>query len=115
MQAGGGYSRTWNSIRNSTVAVLLQFISLLVGFFSRKIFLDYLGTEVLGLEFNDGDQRRGHLALSLALSLSVLLAEGKLAARKAEGHGQQRDGGKKMPHSVFCSACVLGRRWARNC
>ena len=31
------------------MAVLLQFISLLVGFFSRKIFLDYLGTEVLGL------------------------------------------------------------------
>ena len=49
MQSGGGYTRTWNSIRNSTVAVLLQFISLLVGFFSRKIFLDYLGTEVLGL------------------------------------------------------------------
>ena len=49
MQASGGYTRTWNSIRNSTVAVLLQFISLLVGFFSRKIFLDYLGTEVLGL------------------------------------------------------------------
>ncbi|MBO4844111.1 MAG: sugar transporter [Bacteroidales bacterium] len=49
MQTGGGYTRTWNSIRNSTVAVLLQFVSLLVGFFSRKIFLDYLGTEVLGL------------------------------------------------------------------
>lgn len=49
MQSSGGYTRTWNSIRNSTVAVLLQFISLLVGFFSRKIFLDYLGTEVLGL------------------------------------------------------------------
>ena len=49
MQAGGGYTRTKNSIRNSTVALLLQFISLLVGFFSRKIFLDYLGTEVLGL------------------------------------------------------------------
>lgn len=46
---GGGYTRTWNSIRNSTVAVLLQFVSLLLGFFSRKIFFDYLGTEVLGL------------------------------------------------------------------
>ena len=31
------------------MALLLQFISLLLGFFSRKIFLDYLGTEVLGL------------------------------------------------------------------
>ena len=49
MHSGGGYTRTWNSIRNSTVAVLLQFISLLIGFFSRKIFLDYLGTEVMGL------------------------------------------------------------------
>lgn len=49
MHSSGGYTRTWNSIRNSTVAVLLQFISLLIGFFSRKIFLDYLGTEVMGL------------------------------------------------------------------
>ena len=49
MQSGGGYTRTWNSVKNSTVALLLQFVSLLVGFFSRKIFLDYLGTEVLGL------------------------------------------------------------------
>ncbi len=49
MHSNTGYSRTWNSIRNSTVALLLQFVSLLVGFFSRKIFLDYLGPELLGL------------------------------------------------------------------
>ena len=41
--------RTKNSIRNSVVAVLFQIIALLIGFFSRKIFIDYLGTEVLGL------------------------------------------------------------------
>ena len=46
---GGGYTRTKNSIRNSVVAVLFQVISLTIGFFSRKIFIDYLGTEVLGL------------------------------------------------------------------
>ena len=46
---GGGFTRTKNSIRNSVVAVLLQFIALFIGFFSRKIFIDYLGTEVLGL------------------------------------------------------------------
>lgn len=44
-----GYERTRKGIRNSFVAVAVQFVSLLVGFFSRKIFLDYLGTEVLGL------------------------------------------------------------------
>ena len=46
---GGGYIRTKNSIRNSVVAVLFQVIALTIGFFSRKIFIDYLGTEVLGL------------------------------------------------------------------
>ena len=50
MNSGGrGYTRTKNSIRNSVVAVLFQVIALTVGFFSRKIFIDYLGTEVLGL------------------------------------------------------------------
>lgn len=45
----GNYDRTRKSIRNSFVAIVVQIVSLLVGFFSRKIFLDYLGTEVLGL------------------------------------------------------------------
>jgi len=44
-----GYERTRKGVRNSFVAVAVQVVSLLVGFFSRKIFLDYLGTEVLGL------------------------------------------------------------------
>lgn len=43
------YQRTRNSLRNSFVAVGLQILSLLVGFWSRRIFLNYLGTEVLGL------------------------------------------------------------------
>lgn len=45
----GDYARTRKSIRNSLVAICIQIISLLVGFWSRKVFLDYLGTEVLGL------------------------------------------------------------------
>ena len=49
MQSSGGYTRTKNSIRNSVVAVLFQVIALIIGFFSRKIFINYLGTEVLGL------------------------------------------------------------------
>lgn len=46
---GGNYQRTKKGMRNSIVAVMVQIVSLLLGFFSRKIFLDYLGTEVLGL------------------------------------------------------------------
>ncbi len=49
MEYSGSYARTRNSLRNSFVAVGLQLISLLIGFWSRRIFLNHLGTEVLGL------------------------------------------------------------------
>ena len=42
-------SRTSKSIKNSSVALVFYFINLVLQFFSRKIFLDYLGAEVLGL------------------------------------------------------------------
>lgn len=42
-------SRTKNSIRNSTVAMCTYLINLVLQFYSRKIFLDSLGTEILGL------------------------------------------------------------------
>lgn len=42
-------SRTAKSIRNSSVALVFYFINLVLQFFSRKIFLDCLGTEILGL------------------------------------------------------------------
>lgn len=42
-------SRTAKSIKNAKVALLFYFINLVLQFFSRKIFLDYLGAEVLGL------------------------------------------------------------------
>lgn len=42
-------SRTAKSIRNVKVALLFYFLNLILQFFSRKIFLDYLGSEVLGL------------------------------------------------------------------
>ena len=49
MSGSQDYLRTKKSLRNSVVALSLQIVTLLVGFFSRKIFLDYLGTEILGL------------------------------------------------------------------
>lgn len=42
-------SRTAKSIKNSSVALAMFFGNFVLQFFSRKIFLDYLGTEVLGL------------------------------------------------------------------
>lgn len=42
-------SRTAKSLKNSVVALLFYFINLGLQFFSRKIFLEHLGAEVLGL------------------------------------------------------------------
>lgn len=42
-------SRTKKSIKNSIVALSFYTVNLILQFFSRKIFLDYLGTEILGL------------------------------------------------------------------
>lgn len=42
-------SRTSKSIKNSAVALFFYLINLILQFYSRRIFLDCLGTEVLGL------------------------------------------------------------------
>lgn len=42
-------SRTYKTLRNSSVALLLFFFELILNFVSRKVFLDYLGTEILGI------------------------------------------------------------------
>lgn len=42
-------SRTTKSIKNSSIALIVNFLSLGINFFSRKIFLDYLGADILGL------------------------------------------------------------------
>lgn len=42
-------SRTSKSILNAKVALLFYFLNIIIQFFSRKIFLDYLGSEILGL------------------------------------------------------------------
>ena len=42
-------SRTAKSIINVKVAIIFYFLNLTLQFFSRKVFFDYLGSEVLGL------------------------------------------------------------------
>ena len=41
--------RAKNSIRNAVVSTSFHLVLLGLGFFSRKIFFDYLGSEILGL------------------------------------------------------------------
>lgn len=42
-------SRTSKSIKNSIISLIFYFVNLIIQFFARKIFLEYLGTEILGL------------------------------------------------------------------
>lgn len=42
-------SRTIKSIKNSKIALVFYFLNLVLSFVSRKVFIDYLGTEILGL------------------------------------------------------------------
>ena len=44
-----GNSRTKKSLLNSSVSLTFQVLNILIQFVSRKVFLDYLGTEILGL------------------------------------------------------------------
>ena len=43
-------SRTTKSIKNAEVSIIYYTLNLIVGFWSRKVFYDYLGSEVLGLD-----------------------------------------------------------------
>lgn len=44
-----GTSRTSKAIKNSVVSLTFYFVSIVVQFVARKVFLEYLGTEILGL------------------------------------------------------------------
>ena len=48
-------SRTKRTIQNSTTSLTLFLIQVFVGFYSRKIFLDALGDELLGLNTTLGN------------------------------------------------------------
>ena len=48
-------SRTKRTIQNSKVSLILFVIQIFVGFYSRKVFLDYLGDEILGLNTTLGN------------------------------------------------------------
>ena len=43
-------SRTLKSLRNAQVSMFYYVLQLILGFWSRKVFLDYLGADILGLD-----------------------------------------------------------------
>ena len=48
-ETDNSYKRTRNSLKNSSVAFLLQVAAMLLGFFARRIFIQQLGVELMGL------------------------------------------------------------------
>lgn len=44
-----GETRTSKSLKNAQIALIFYFLQLILSFFSRKAFFDYLGSEILGL------------------------------------------------------------------
>ena len=43
-------SRTAKSLKNAQVSFFYYVVFMILGFWSRKVFFDYLGSEVVGLE-----------------------------------------------------------------
>lgn len=74
-------SRTKKSIRNSIVALMMYFVNLILQFISRKVFLDYLGTEILGLNTTVNNFLQflnlAELGIGVAVSFSLYSALAK--------------------------------------
>ena len=68
-------SRTKRTIQNSKVSLILFVIQILVGFYSSKIFLDYLGDEVIGLNTTLGNilsfLNLAELGIGIAMATSL--------------------------------------------
>lgn len=68
-------SRTKRTIQNSKVSLILFVIQIFVGFYSRKIFLDYLGDEVIGLNTTLGNilsfLNLAELGIGIAMATSL--------------------------------------------
>lgn len=68
-------SRTKRTIQNSKVSLVLFVIQIFVGFYSRKIFLDYLGDEVIGLNTTLGNilsfLNLAELGIGIAMATSL--------------------------------------------
>lgn len=71
----GKATRTKRTIQNSRMSLLLFLLQIFVGFYSRKVFLDYLGAEVLGVNTTLGNilsfLNLSELGIGIAMSTSL--------------------------------------------
>lgn len=68
-------SRTKRTLQNSKISLLLFLVQIFIGFYSRKVFLDYLGDEVIGLNTTLGNilsfLNLAELGIGIAMSTSL--------------------------------------------
>lgn len=68
-------SRTKRTLQNSKVSLILFLIQIFVGFYSRKIFLNYLGDEIIGLNTTLGNilsfLNLAELGIGIAMATSL--------------------------------------------
>ena len=68
-------SRTKRTIQNSKVSLILFVIQIFVGFYSRKVFLNYLGDEIIGLNTTLGNilsfLNLAELGIGIAMATSL--------------------------------------------
>ena len=68
-------SRTKRTIQNSKVSLILFVTQIFVGFYSRKVFIDYLGDEVIGLNTTLGNilsfLNLSELGIGMAMATSL--------------------------------------------
>lgn len=68
-------NRTRRTVQNSRTSLLLFLLQIFVGFYSRKVFLDYLGAEVLGVNTTVGNilsfLNLTELGIGIAMSTSL--------------------------------------------
>ncbi len=105
-------SRTSKSIKNAKVALVFYFVNLVLQCFSRKIFLDYLGAEVLGLN-TTAQNLLGFLNLAelgIGSAVSYMLYRPLLEGNREEINGIVSVQGwmyRKIAWVVVAGACVL--------
>jgi len=68
-------SRTKRVLQNSKMSLILFLVQLIIGFLTRKVFLDYLGAEVLGLNTTLGNilgfLNLAELGIGMAMATSL--------------------------------------------